>query len=359
MDAYVLALKAELSHARREIGPLSLRSLYLGGGTPTVLPTAALADILGACADVFALAPDTEITCECNPGTVDAAALRELKAAGVNRLSIGVQSLRDDELRFLERVHSAAEGRETVLQAREAGFERVSLDLIYCLPGQTRAAWEATLAEAVALAPDHISAYCLQIEEGTPLAERLVTRRWGCQSRHCLLPMPDDEQADLYACTTDLLAEAGFAQYEVSSYARPGAQCNHNLTYWHNEPYLGVGASAWSFIDGERRQNVADVEDYIGAWEAGEPAIAYREHCVGAQAANETLMMGLRLCEGIDLTAFRERHGVDLVGRRRTIVDRLVSEGLATLAGGRLALTTAGLAIAAEITAALALGEEE
>jgi len=359
IDAYVLALKAELSQVRREIGPVSLRSIFIGGGTPTVLPSGEIAGLLDLCRELFAVEPDAEITCECNPGTVDAVALRDLKAAGVNRLSIGVQSFRDEELRFLERVHTAAEGRETVLQAREVGFERVSLDLIYCLPGQTRAQWEATLGEAVALEPDHLSAYCLQIEEGTRLAERLVTRRSGYQSRHCLLPMPEDEQAELYLRTADVLREAGFEQYEVSSYARPGAECKHNLTYWHNEPYLGVGASAWSFVDGERRQNAADVEAYVASWEAREPAIAYREHCAGAQAANETLMMGLRLREGLDLEAFRERHAVDLVHERGGTIGALVSGGLATLAGGRLALTTAGLAIAAEITTALAFAEEE
>ena len=349
--AYVRALRAELRHVAREIGRVSLRSVFGGGGTPTVLPVGDIAEVLDLCAELFTIEAGAEITCECNPGTVDAAALEELRAAGVNRLSIGVQSLRDEELRFLERVHTAAEGRETVLQAREAGFERVSLDFIYCLPGQTRSLWEATLGEAVALAPDHLSAYCLQVEEGTRLAQRVEAGE--------IVPMPEDEQAELYVCTTDLLREAGFEQYEVSNYARPGAECNHNLTYWHNEPYLGVGASAWSFVDGERRQNAADVEAYIASWEAGAAPITYRERCVGAQAANETLMMGLRLREGIDLDAFRDRHGVDLAQQRGAMVDRLVSEGLATLVGGRLALTTAGLAIAAEITAALALGEEE
>jgi len=351
MDAYVRALKAELSHARREIGPLSLRSLYLGGGTPTVLPTATLADILAACAGLFALAQDVEVTCECNPGRADAQALRELQAAGVNRLSLGVQSLRDEELRFLERVHSAAEGREAVLQARAAGFERLSLDLIYCLPRQTPAAWEATLREAVALAPDHLSAYCLQIEPGTPLARRVEAGT--------VKPLSDDKQADLYLLTTELLQDAGYAHYEVSNYAQPGAECRHNLTYWHNQPYLGVGAGAWSFVGGERRQNAPDVEAYVGAWHAGQPPVVFRERCTGTQAANETLMMGLRLREGIDLSAFRERHGLDLATAREAILARLSAEGLAHIRGPRLALTTAGLAVAAEITALLAFSEEE
>jgi oxygen-independent coproporphyrinogen-3 oxidase len=349
-ERYVRALKAELARARAELGPLTLWSVYLGGGTPTVLPVELLAELLEHCGSLFGISPEAEITCECNPGTVGGQGLARLRATGANRLSVGAQSFLDEELRFLERVHTAEEARRAVLDAREAGFGNLSLDLIYCLPGQSREAWQATLNEAVALGPGHISAYCLQVEEGTPLAARVDAGE--------VEPMPDDEQADLYGVTAEALRVAGFEQYEISNYAQPGFVCRHNLTYWHNEPYVGVGAGAWSFVDGERRQNVADVEGYIAGMEAGEPRIAYRERCTGAQAANETLMMGLRLCEGIDLRAFTKRHGLGLAQERRGLIERLCAEGLATNGGGRLALTAAGMAIAAEITAALAFAEE-
>jgi oxygen-independent coproporphyrinogen-3 oxidase len=349
-EAYVRALKAELARARGELGRLTLRSVYVGGGTPTVLPVQLIGGLLEHCAALFRISQEAEITCECNPGTVGGDDLARLRAAGVNRLSVGAQSFLDDELRFLGRVHTAEEARQALRQAREAGFRNLSLDLIYCLPGQSREAWQATLSEAIGLGPDHVSAYCLQVEEGTPLAARV--------ERGEVEPMPDDEQADLYGATAEALPAAGFEQYEISNYAQAGFACRHNLTYWHNEPYLGVGAGAWSFVDGERRQNVPDVEGYIAGIEAGEPRIAYGERCTGAQAANETLMMGLRLREGIDLGAFSERHGLDLARERRGLIERLCAEGLAADGGGRLALTAAGMAIAAEITAALAFAEE-
>jgi len=351
IDAYMRALKAELSHARREVGPLSLRSLYLGGGTPTVLSTDLIGGLLECAAELFDVAADAEITCECNPGTVTPTSLRELRAAGVNRLSVGVQSLRDDELRSLGRVHTAEEARDTVLSAREADFANVSVDLIYCLPGQTDGAWEATLDEALALAPSHVSAYCLQIEDGTPLAERVA--------RGEVIPLPEEAQAARYGRTVERLERAGFRQYEVSNFAPPGAECRHNLVYWRNEPYLGAGAGAWSFLNGERRQNAADLDAYLGALAAGESPVAYRERCTGVQAANETLMMGLRLREGLDLVAFVARHGRDLTAERGVEIARLEAEGWVTRRADRLALTTAGMPVAGEITARLALDEEE
>ncbi len=351
IEGYVRAVRAELAQARRDLGPLSLRSLYFGGGTPSVLAPGAIGALLNECEALFGIEAEAEVTCECNPGTVESASLRELGAAGVNRVSVGLQSLNDGELGFLERVHTAEQGRQAVRNAREAGFGNLSVDLIYCLPGQAPDDWQATLDEVLDLGPDHVSAYCLQVEEGTPLAERVAQGQ--------VTPMPEDEQAELYRQTVECLQAAGLEQYEISNHARTGAECRHNLTYWRNQPYLGVGAAAWSFVGGERRQNVPDVEAYVAAWEAGEPPIAYRERCSGAQAANETLMMGLRLREGIDLRALQERHGLDLAQRRAVPIARLVAEGLAKQPGGRLALTPAGMAVAAEITALLAFAEEE
>ena len=348
---YVEALAADLRHARAEVGLTELRSVYLGGGTPTVLPPDRIAAILAAAAESFALAPEAEITCECNPGTVDLATLGQLRAAGVNRISIGVQSFRDEELRFLGRIHSAHEARRAVLEAREAGFGNLSLDLIYCLPGQTADEWQETLDRALALCPDHVSAYCLQIEPGTPLAERMAAGE--------LTPMPDDDQATLYGQTREALEAGGLRQYEISNFARPGAECRHNLTYWRNEPYLGVGAGAWSFVGGERRQQIADVAAYLAAWREGEPAWAYQERCAGAAAANETLMMALRTREGLSLAAFAARHGIDLATARAGELERLVRLGFLSVGDGRLRPTPGGMAVVGEITTLLALAEKE
>lgn len=349
--AYADALIAELREARVQLGSLSLRSVFLGGGTPTALPVSMVAQLLEACGDLLTLSPQTEVTCECNPGTVTADDLRALRAAGVSRLSIGIQSPDDSDLRFLERIHTAAEAERTVGDARDAGFDSLSLDLIYALPGQTPAAWQATLSRAISLEPDHISAYILQVEDETPLAERV-------DSGECE-PLSDDEQADLFHLTHQSLTGAGFEQYEISNFARAGHQCRHNLTYWRNEPYLGLGASAWSFVEGERRRNVPDVEAYVRAWSDGLPCVSYSEHCLGPAAANETLMMGLRLVEGLSLEALTTRHGVDLTKAHASEIARLADGGLARVVDGRLALTPRGMCVAAEIIALLALDEEE
>ncbi len=351
MGAYVEALVRDLRHAREEVGAVELDTVYLGGGTPTVLPPDDIGRLLDVCAGCFAPGEEAEVTCECNPGTVEPAALGRLRRAGVNRLSIGVQSFRDDELRFLGRIHSAADGRRTVMEAQEAGFRNVSLDLIYCLPEQTPGEWEESVGQALDLAPNHVSAYCLQIEPGTPLAARVKAGEVD--------PLPEDEQAELYARTTDRLEAGGLVQYEISNFARHGSQCRHNLTYWRNQPYLGVGAGAWSFVEGERRQQAADVSAYIAAWQAGEPLWAYREVCSGASAANETLMMGLRLCEGLSLQEFQARHGIALAAARGAEIDRLSAQGLLALQDRRLRLTRSGMAVAGEIAALLAFSEKE
>jgi len=351
IDAYVGAVVTDLRRARAEVGAVDLDTIYLGGGTPTVLPPDRIARILDACGREFRVGAQAEITCECNPGTVDLSVLRELRAAGVNRLSIGVQSFRAEELRFLGRIHSTDQGRQAVLDAGEAGFGEVSLDLIYCLPGQTPGEWAESLDQALQLAPDHVSAYCLQVEPGTPLAAQAEAGE--------ITPMPDDDQADLYARTVEHLEAGGLTQYEISNFARRGSQCRHNLTYWRNQPHVGAGAGAWGFVDGERRQQVADIGAYIAGWQAGEPLWAYREVCSGASAANETLMMGLRLCEGLSLPEFRARHSIDIAAARKAEIDRLSAQGLVSLGDGRLRLTRAGMAVAGEIATLLAFGEEE
>lgn len=348
---YVDAVTAELQHVSAEVGPVELRSIYFGGGTPTLLPPDRLVGLLDTCRACFTVAADAEITCECNPGTVDSRSLPRLRAGGVNRLSLGVQSFSDDELRFLGRVHSAQEGRQAVRDARDAGFDNVSLDLLYCLPDQAPDSWEENLRTALTFEPAHISAYCLQVEPGTPLERRVAAGE--------VSPMDDDDQADLYARTAGILARGGLAQYEVSNYAVAGKECRHNMAYWRNEPYVGVGASAWSFVGGWRCQNAADVEAYTASWSKDEPSIAYQEACAGTAAANETLMMGLRTREGVSLSVFRVRHGVELEALRATEIRRLCDEGLLTLSGDRLAPLPAGMALVGEITAILALSEED
>jgi putative oxygen-independent coproporphyrinogen III oxidase len=350
-EPYITALMADVRWHAAACGPLELDTVYVGGGTPSVLPPGDIGRLLDALGDQSALASDAEVTCECNPGTVSLASLQQLRSAGVNRLSIGVQSLVPGDLGFLGRIHSADEGRRAVHDAQEAGFANVSIDLIYCLPGQTPAAWSDALSEAIALKPDHASPYCLQIEPGTPLAALV--------ERGEVTPLPEDDQAALYALTQDLLEAAGLRQYEISNFGRAGLECRHNLAYWRNEAYIGLGAGAWSFVDGERRQQIAHVGAYIEAWAASGPRWAYRERCTGVSAANETLMMALRTTEGLSLDTFRARHGIDLRRERAAEVADLAARGLVSVDGGRLRAARAGMALVDEITARLALAEKE
>lgn len=247
IPAYVDALAREIAAQDRATVP----TIYLGGGTPSLLTPAQVQAILDACRAAFDVDPAAEITMEANPGTVDAAYLPALRAAGVNRLSLGVQSFADGELALLGRIHTAAQAVAAYDNARAAGFANVSLDLVYGLPGQTLADWSRSLDRAVALCPDHLSLYALEVHGDTPLGRRIAAGD---------LPAPDDDlAADMYELAEDRLAVAGFMHYELSNWATGNdAACRHNLTYWRNEPYRGLGAAAHSWIDGERRWNVVD-----------------------------------------------------------------------------------------------------
>jgi len=240
MAPYVEALAVEARLWSRLLGRPPVGTLFLGGGTPSLLPLPMLGRLLEALRDAFPFRPDCETTLEANPGTVDAEYLRGLVALGVDRLSLGVQSFHDDELRALDRLHSASEAEEAYRQARRAGFRSVNLDLIYGLPGQPLERWQATLERAIALGPDHLSLYALTVEEGTKLAHDVARG---------VAPAPDpDVQADMYEWSSERLAAAGYEHYEISNWARPGHRCRHNLAYWQCRPYLGLGAGAHSCL---------------------------------------------------------------------------------------------------------------
>lgn len=385
-EHYLRALVAELSAAP----PALATSIYFGGGTPTLYPPSCLGHILERVADRFHLIspacgydrtpssdrrdrsrpdrswlaaartpptsssasssaaawPVAEVTVEANPGTVTAASLRALRAAGFNRLSLGVQSFDDAELALLGRVHNGAQARRTVEDARAAGFDNLSIDLIRGLPGQSLAAWEANLHQAIALQPDHISAYGLSLEHGTPLAERVAA---GALSR----PLSDDPE--WVSVTVDLLASAGYERYEISNYARPGHACRHNLTYWRNLPYVGIGAGAWSYHIGPdwavRSRNHPDVARYCAAALAGDDLVAERDIQDLHGAAAEALMVGLRLSEGVDVAEVRRRFGVDVRAAHAELIRQLVASGFMLDDGVRLRLTFQGLLVQSAIAA--------
>lgn len=362
-EDYAAALADEIRRAGQARGRPPVRTIFLGGGTPTVLPAPLLASILAACRASFAVAPDAEITSEANPGTADAELFAALRDMGVNRLSMGVQSLDDAELRWLGRIHGAAEAEAAFAAARRAGFDNINLDFMFGLPGQATETWRNTLERALALAPEHISLYSLTVEHGTPLYDAV---RRGAQP-----PPEDDVAADFYLLASDLLARAGYEQYEISNWSRDEGhlersaaeskdaprpptetrrdyRCRHNLVYWRHEPYLGFGAGAHSYATvardaGARWWNVRPVPQYIQRLRGGDSPERGREVIDERLAMGEFMMLGLRLVrEGVAAARFEARFGIPLdavFGREIAALER---RGLLERADGRVRLTGAG-----------------
>jgi len=342
IEPYTAALCGEIRRGGEMRGRPPIRSIFIGGGTPTVPEPVQIARLLDACRAAFDVLPGAEITSEANPGTTDLARFAALREMGVNRLSMGVQSFDDAELRWLGRIHSAAEAEAAFGAARRAGFDNINLDFMFGLPGQRPEVWAATLARALALGPEHLSLYSLTVEEGTPLADSV---RRGVDSA------PDDDlAADLYQHAADVLIAAGFSQYEISNYARPGYECRHNLVYWRNEPYLGFGAGAHSFDleahargAGRRWWNVRPVPAYIGRVTADRDAMADAEEIPPRLAMGETMMVGLRLVEeGVSDARFRDRFGLGLKDAFGDTIERLVASGLLERTADGLRLSPRG-----------------
>jgi oxygen-independent coproporphyrinogen-3 oxidase len=325
-------------------------TVFFGGGTPSLLPPEAIVRILEQLGSAYAIDSCAEITLEANPGTTTAPRLRGYRDAGVNRLSIGVQSFRDEELRFLGRIHGSDEARRAVGEARAAGFANVSIDLIYGLPGQTAADWRSTLEGAIALAPDHISAYNLIVEEGTPLGRKV---RAGS-----VTPNSPDVDAGLASLTGSVLADAGFEQYEISNHARPGFRSRHNLAYWTHEPYLGFGPSSHSFWRdrgaplGRRWWNTADLRDYGDRLASGGRPVAGEECLTRHEAVVERVFLGLRSV-GVDLSRMEAEFGWSPDPGEESILAAVLRASHATLHRGVLRLTRSGYLLCDEIAARL------
>lgn len=328
---YFEGLEAELAH-RRRAGTLEGRlfdTLYLGGGTPTALEPAELRRLFALLREHLVFAPGVDMTSEANPESLTPANAALLRELGVNRLSLGAQSFHDDELRRLNRPHDAAAIGAAVRTARAAGFADLSLDLIYGLPHQTLARWQATVEAALALQPDHLSCYCLILEPGTPLASAVRDRREAA---------PDEDlQRDMFDWLRERLAAAGFAMYELSNYARPGRESAHNLYYWTGRPFVGLGPSAHSGLAGRRGANPAHLEHYRTRFTAAvvdEPLRPVEP----AHLRFERIFMALRLVEGLKLSAFAAEFGAPLDDFHPGLVDRLVARGWLIRAGDFLRL---------------------
>jgi oxygen-independent coproporphyrinogen III oxidase len=361
------ALVAEIEWAGAARGRPVVRTIFVGGGTPTVLPPVQLARLLDACRAAFDVLPGAEVTSEANPGTADGAHFVALRAMGVNRLSMGVQSFDDAELQWLGRIHGADEAAAAYHAARVAGFSNINLDFMFGLPGQSPATWAATLGRAVALRPEHLSLYSLTVEHGTPLATEV---------RRGLAPAPDDDlAADLYSMAADTLAAAGYVHYEISNWALDEREplntrstrkeesiqdsvysvssvvdvvpatfaCRHNLVYWRHEPYLGFGPGAHSFEEDRRWWNVRPVPQYIERMGAGASPERDGETLDRRTAMGEMLMLGLRLLdEGVTDARFRARFGVELAEAFGPQIESLSGRGLLARLPDRVRLTPQG-----------------
>jgi coproporphyrinogen III oxidase-like Fe-S oxidoreductase len=402
-EPYVTALGREIRRAGEAAGRPLAHTIFIGGGTPTVLPVHLLAQVLEACFAAFAVDPSAEITCEANPGTADQECFAGLRALGVNRLSLGVQSFDDAELRWLGRIHTAAEAGRAICGARAAGFDNINLDLIFGLPAKLEAgigefgeeetesaiscppepvgsptlaaavpqrrashlSWQRTLARAVELGPEHLSLYSLTVEPGTPL---------GRQVRSGRVPAPDDDlAADLYLSASDTLAQYGYTHYEISNWARRANQfsaisqqpsaishyCQHNLVYWRREPYLGFGAGAHSFDGVRRAWNVRLVPRYIERVEAGLSPRAGGERIGRRLAMGETMMLGLRLLEeGVPDERFRAQFGAELEDVFGAEIADLVARGLLERLPERVRLTAAGALLGNRVFAEFMDGDD-
>ena len=296
VESYGTALAREIAEYGEQMKDYTVSTVYFGGGTPTCLPPERLASLLHHVTKHFSIDKAAEITTECNPATADFEALSRLKCAGFNRLSIGAQSLSDEELRLLGRIHTATDFKKTFAAARRAGFDNISVDVMFGIPAQTAASFAATLKELCDLAPDHISAYGLKIEEGTPFFDLRDS-----------LPLPnEDEERQMYMDAVSYLAERGYARYEISNFAKSGKESRHNLRYWAREDYLGMGLAAYSCLGNERFSNTEDMALYL----AGN-RLADRETVSAHNALCEAVMLGMRLEKGVNFDALAKLYGSD------------------------------------------------
>jgi oxygen-independent coproporphyrinogen-3 oxidase len=337
---YVDALTLEIERA--PVQPQAVDTIFFGGGTPTAIPATDEATLLRAVLDRLPVTPDAEITTEANPGTMDVQHLEVLRAAGFNRISFGVQSFDSNLLKTLDRIHSADEAKNAVKAARAAGFDNVSIDLMFALPRQTKAQWQDTLDQAMAMETEHISLYSLIVEEGTGF---YTLRQKG------RLPLPDeDTAAEMFQMAIDAAHAGGYEQYEISNFAKPGRACGHNIHYWRNDPYYGFGCGAVGYLDGKRLMNIKSPAKYCETIEAQGDLTYTCEELTAEETMAETMMLGLRLTgEGVDCRRYAEKFGVDPRVKFREDIAKFTKDGLLETVGDSLRLTPHGVFLANEV----------
>lgn len=341
--SYVAALLQEIraGASLRRLVPGPPDSLYFGGGTPSLLSPREIEAVVDEAVQTFGLATGAEVTLEANPESVDSAALDAFRAAGVNRLSFGVQSFRDAELVRLGRLHSAERAKQAVAMARVAGYDNVSIDLMMGLPGQDVAQWITSVEQAIAISPDHLSLYILEVYPHLPLRQDIDRHGWEVQS--------DEAVAEMYETAMAMLDRAGYEQYEISNVSRPGRQSRHNLKYWSDGNWLGFGPGAHSTWEGTRWRNVSATTDYVERISAGGSAVIDRRSLSPDERLGDALFTGLRLNAGIDLAALSLRYATDIWARFGPRLRPFCEAGILAKDEDRLHLTRTGMLLANEV----------
>lgn len=342
MAAFVDALVKEL-RTTVESRPMHVRTVFVGGGTPTVLPIELFRTLFESIGKVVDQHRPIEFTVEANPASLDAAKAGILRDCGVGRISMGAQSFHDEELEVLDRIHRVADIGPSVEIIRQAGFEHLNLDLIFGIPGQTPAGWAESLQQAVLLGVDHLSCYGLTYEPDTPMRARRQTGE--------IEPVSEETEREMLLRAIDWLASQGIEQYEISNFARPGARCEHNLRYWRNEPVIGVGPSAASYVDGVRWRNLPDTAEYVRRIGAGQSTAVDEERLSPLERAGETAMLALRTTAGIECGRFRKATGFDPGRLFRDVIARHVEAGRLVADQGRIWLTRDGMLVADSVLA--------
>jgi oxygen-independent coproporphyrinogen III oxidase len=346
---YVTALVREISKYRGVLSERQVSTVFFGGGTPSLLTSEQVNQILETIAAAGTLLPDCEISLEANPEMLTEDKLRGYREAGVNRLSLGVQSTHEALLAFLGRGHSPSDFYHAVESARKVGFSNISGDLIFGIPGQSLDLWHQSLEKMVQLQLNHLSCYGLTYEKGTPLFDNLLQKSFQA--------VDEDLEWKMFRHAIAWLQQKGYDHYEISNYAMPGDQCRHNLTYWENREYLGVGAGAHGFLNGERYENTTVLEDYLQRLKENEYPVVNREVVSLRESVSETCFLGLRLRKGISESAFQQRYGRSLNDFYPAVLPRLMEKRLLEREAGRIRLTERGIDLSNQVFTALMLDE--
>ena len=338
VDEYLKAIEKELQSAT---GKYSFRTVFIGGGTPTVLNETQLGKLLSMIAKYVDVTNLKEYSIEVNPGTLSDEKTFIMKNSHVDRISIGIQSFNDRYLKLLGRIHSANEAKDVFFNLREKGFNNISIDLIYGYPAQTLNEWKKDLRECCNLGPEHISAYCLTYEQGTPIVEMTESGT--------LKKLREEEELKMYEFTNDFLCDKDYNHYEISNFAKQGKECQHNTVYWENREYIGIGAGAFSYVNGERYCNIKSVKEYVSSVTSKKKLICFSEKLPQKERASEILIMALRMTSGISRKEFIQRSGFDLNELFEKQLNNLTQAGLINYDDERIKLTKRGLSVADSI----------